>query len=60
MGSCYSSYIGLDVQKETIAVWVARSGRDVVKSRLEIVSRPKQAADDCGNCPGIDCCPREI
>lgn len=37
----YPAYIGLDVHKESIAVAVARAGREVPVSRGEIANRPK-------------------
>jgi transposase len=40
----YSAYIGLDVHKETIAVAVARAGREAPVSRGEIANRPKALA----------------
>lgn len=40
----YPAYIGLDVHKETIAVAVARSGREVAESRGEIANKPKAIA----------------
>lgn len=43
-GSKYPAYIGLDVHKETIAVALARAGRDVPESWGEIANRPKSVA----------------
>ena len=40
----YPAYIGLDVHKETIAVAVARVGRDTPESRGEIANKPKAVA----------------
>ena len=40
----YPAYIGLDVHKETIAVAVARAGRDAPESWGEIANRPKAIA----------------
>jgi len=40
----YPAYIGLDVHKETIAVAVARLGREPPEFRGEIANRPKAAA----------------
>jgi transposase len=40
----YRAYIGLDVHKETIAVAIARAGRDAPESRGEIANRPKAVA----------------
>ena len=40
----YPAYIGLDVHKETIAVAVARVGRDAPESREEIANKPKTVA----------------
>ncbi len=40
----YPAYIGLDVHKETIAVAVARAGREAPVSRGEIANRPKVVA----------------
>ena len=40
----YPAYIGLDVHKETIAVAVARAGRDTPESWGEIANRPKAIA----------------
>ena len=40
----YPAYIGLDVHKETIAVAVARAGREPPVSRGEIANRPKALA----------------
>ncbi|MCP4287549.1 MAG: hypothetical protein GY792_24435, partial [Gammaproteobacteria bacterium] len=37
----YPAYIGLDVHKETIAIAVARAGRDAPESGGEIANRPK-------------------
>jgi transposase len=38
----YPAYIGLDVHKETIAVAVARNGRDAPESWGEIANRPRR------------------
>lgn len=40
----YPAYIGLDVHKETIAVAVARAGRETPESRGEIANKPKTVA----------------
>jgi transposase len=40
----YPAYIGLDVHKETIAVAVARAGRDEPEFRGEIANKPKKVA----------------
>ncbi len=40
----YPAYIGLDVHKETIAVSIARAGRDAPESRDEIANQPKKIA----------------
>ena len=40
----YPAYIGLDVHKETIAVAVARAGRDAPESWGEIANKPKTIA----------------
>ena len=40
----YPAYIGLDVHKQSIAVAVARSGREVPEFRGEIANRPKAVA----------------
>ena len=40
----YPAYIGLDVHKETIAVAVARTGRDTPESWGEIANKPKTIA----------------
>jgi transposase len=40
----YPAYIGLDVHKETIAVAVARAGREAPESRGEIANKPKTVA----------------
>jgi transposase len=40
----YPAYIGLDVHKETIAVAVARAGRDTPESWGEIANKPKVVA----------------
>jgi transposase len=40
----YPAYIGLDVHKETIAVSIARAGRDAPESRAEIANQPKKIA----------------
>jgi transposase len=40
----YPAYIGLDVHKETIAVAVARAGRDAPEFRGEIANKPKTVA----------------
>ena len=40
----YPAYIGLDVHKETIAVAVARVGREAPESRGEIANKPKTVA----------------
>jgi len=40
----YPAYIGLDVHKETIAVSIARAGRDASESREEIANQPKEIA----------------
>ncbi len=40
----YPAYIGLDVHKESIAVAVARAGREVPEFRGEITNRPKAVA----------------
>ena len=40
----YPAYIGLDVHKETIAVAVARAGRDTPESWGEIANKPKTIA----------------
>jgi len=40
----YPAYIGLDVHKETIAVAVARAGREEPEFRCEIANRPKTVA----------------
>ena len=40
----YPAYIGLDVHKETIAIAVARAGREAPVSRGEIANRPKALA----------------
>ena len=37
----YPAYIGLDVHKESIAVAVARAGREAAVSRGEIANQPK-------------------
>lgn len=37
----YGAYVGLDVHKETIAVAVARAGREEAKSWGEVANRPK-------------------
>ncbi len=37
----YAAYVGLDVHKDTIAVAVARPGREAAESRGEIANRPK-------------------
>jgi transposase len=39
-----AAYIGLDVHKETIAVSVARAGREAAESKGEIANRPKAVA----------------
>ena len=39
-----AAYIGLDVHKETIAVSVARAGREAAVSKGEIANRPKAVA----------------
>ena len=38
----YPAYIGLDVHKETIAISVARAGRDETEFRAEIANKPKK------------------
>lgn len=38
----YPAYIGLDVHKETIAISVARAGRDEPEFRAEIANKPKK------------------
>ena len=43
-GRKYPAYIGLDVHKETIAVAVARAGREAPESRGEIANKPKTVA----------------
>jgi transposase len=43
-GRKYPAYIGLDVHKETIAVAVARVGREAPESRGEIANKPKTVA----------------
>ena len=40
----YRAYIGLDVHKDTIAVSVARSGREGPESRGEIANKPGRGA----------------
>jgi transposase len=40
----YPAYSGLDVHKETIAVAVARAGREAPESRGEIANKPKTVA----------------
>ncbi|MCB1829479.1 MAG: IS110 family transposase [Gammaproteobacteria bacterium] len=40
----YAAYIGLDVHKETIAVALAKAGRDAPESAREIANRPKTVA----------------
>lgn len=40
----YPCYIGLDVHKETIAMAIARGGRDAAESRGEIGNRPRAVA----------------
>lgn len=40
-GHKYPAYIGLDVHKETVAVAVARAGREAPESREEIANKPK-------------------
>jgi len=40
----YPAYIGLDVHKETIAVAVARAGREEPEFRGEIANKPKKVA----------------
>ena len=40
----YPAYIGLDVHKESIAVAVARAGREVPEFRGEIANRPQAVA----------------
>jgi transposase len=40
----YPAYVGLDVHKETLAVAVARSGREVPESWGEIANKPKAVA----------------
>lgn len=40
----YPAYIGLDVHKETIAVAVARAGRDAPEFRAEVANKPKTVA----------------
>ena len=40
----YPAYIGLDVHKESIAVAVARAGRNAPEFRVEIANRPKAVA----------------
>ena len=40
----YAAYIGLDVHKETLAVSVARAGREAAVSKGEIANRPKAVA----------------
>ncbi len=40
----YPAYIGLDVHKETIAVAVARAGREEPEYRGEIANQPKKVA----------------
>jgi transposase len=43
--SCgYGAYVGLDVHKDTIAVALARPGREAPASRGEVASRPKAMA----------------
>lgn len=43
-GKKYPAYIGLDVHKETIAIAVARAGRDAPESWGEVANRPKSVA----------------
>ena len=43
-GYQYPAYIGLDVHKETIAVAVARAGREAPESRGEIANKPQAVA----------------
>ena len=43
-GHQYPAYIGLDVHKESIAVAVARAGREAPESRGEIANKPKTVA----------------
>jgi transposase len=43
-GHQYPAYIGLDVHKESIAVAVARAGREAPESRGEIANKPKAVA----------------
>ncbi len=40
----YPAYIGLDVHKESIAVAVARAGREAAESRREIANKPRAVA----------------
>lgn len=40
----YAAYVGLDVHKDTIAIGVARAGREAPQSWGEIANKPKQVA----------------
>ncbi len=44
MRGSYPAYVGLDVHKESIAVAVARSGREAAENWGEIANRPRRGS----------------